>query len=81
SMAQAGGLLILHTLENPEKKLVVLSGMDDVRIRKPVIPGDQLRLEIKLTQFRLSTCKFRAAAYVNDDIVAEATIMATITDI
>ena len=80
SMAQAGGLLMLKTMENAENKLVVLSGVDDARIRKPVIPGDQLRLEIKLTQFRLSTCKFRAAAYVGNDVVAEATIMATITD-
>lgn len=81
SLAQAGCLLVLNNIENPEEKLAVFTGMDEVRFRKPVIPGDQIRLEIKLIQFRLSTYKFRGIAYVNDDVVAEATIMGTITNI
>jgi UDP-3-O-[3-hydroxymyristoyl] N-acetylglucosamine deacetylase/3-hydroxyacyl-[acyl-carrier-protein] dehydratase len=80
ALAQAGGLLLLNTIENPQDKLVLFSGLNDVRWRKTVTPGDQLRLEVKLIQFRLSMCKMRGIAYVNDDVVAEATMMASVVD-
>lgn len=80
ALAQAGGLLLLNTIENPQDKLVLFSGLNDVRWRKTVTPGDQLRLEVKLTQFRLSMCKMRGIAYVNDNVVAEATMMASVVD-
>jgi UDP-3-O-[3-hydroxymyristoyl] N-acetylglucosamine deacetylase/3-hydroxyacyl-[acyl-carrier-protein] dehydratase len=78
SMAQAGGLLLLNTTEEADKKLVYFTGIDNVRFRKPVIPGDQLRLEVKFLQSRLSMCKMKGVAYVNDEVVAEATMMASI---
>ncbi len=80
ALAQAGGLLLLNTIEHPQQKLVLFTGLDNVRWRKQVIPGDQLRLYVKMTQFRLSVCKMKAIAYVNDDIVVEAEMMASITD-
>ena len=81
ALAQAGGLLLLNTIEDYKNKLVLFTGLDNVRFRKPAIPGDQIRLEVKLTQFRLSMCKMKGIAYVNDDVIAEATMMASIVDI
>jgi 3-hydroxymyristoyl/3-hydroxydecanoyl-(acyl carrier protein) dehydratase len=79
-MAQAGGFLLLHTLENPQKSVVYFMGIDEVRFRKPVIPGDQLRFEMEMLFFRRGTCRIQGKAFVEHDLVAEATLMATITD-
>jgi len=80
ALAQAGGLLLLNTIKEPEKKLVLFTGLDSVRFRKQVTPGDQIRLEVKMIQFRLSMCKMKAVAFVNDDVVVEASMMASISD-
>ncbi len=80
ALAQAGGLLLLNTIKNPEEKLVLFSGLDNVRFRKQVTPGDQIRLEVKLIQFRLAMCKMQAVAYINDESVVEATMLASIVD-
>lgn len=81
ALAQAGGLMLLNTIEHPEKVLVYFTGLDEVRFRKPVIPGDQIRLEVQMTQFRLSMCKMRAVAFVNDEVVVEANMMASLVDL
>jgi UDP-3-O-[3-hydroxymyristoyl] N-acetylglucosamine deacetylase/3-hydroxyacyl-[acyl-carrier-protein] dehydratase len=80
AMAQAGGILLLNTMGDPENKLVYFMGIDGVRFRKPVLPGDQIRFELELVQFRRGTCKVEGKAYVEGDLVAEATLMATIVD-
>lgn len=81
ALAQAGGLLLLNTIDNPQKYLVYFTGLDDVRFRKPVIPGDQIRLEVFFEQFRLSMCKMRAMAFVQNEVVVEATMMASLQEI
>jgi len=81
ALAQTGGLLLLNTIKEPSKKLVLFSGIDGVRFRKPVIPGDQIRMEVKMLQYRLSMARMKAVAYVDDQIVAEASMMASVTDI
>ena len=78
AMAQAGGFLLLNTVKDP--KMVYFLGMDEVRFRKPVVPGDQLRLEVEMLQFRRGTCRIQAKAFVEDDLVAEAMLMATVVD-
>jgi len=80
AMAQAGGILLLNTVNDPENKLVYFMGIDGVRFRKPVIPGDQIRFELEMIQFRRGTCKMQGKAYVEGDLVCEATLMATIVD-
>ncbi|MCK4715530.1 MAG: bifunctional UDP-3-O-[3-hydroxymyristoyl] N-acetylglucosamine deacetylase/3-hydroxyacyl-ACP dehydratase [Candidatus Marinimicrobia bacterium] len=80
ALAQAGGLLLLNTIDNPAEKLVLFTGLDNVRFRKTVAPGDQIRLEVKMIQFRLAMCKMKAVAFVNDDVVVEASMMASIVD-
>jgi UDP-3-O-[3-hydroxymyristoyl] N-acetylglucosamine deacetylase/3-hydroxyacyl-[acyl-carrier-protein] dehydratase len=81
ALAQAGGLLLLNSIDNPQKYLVYFTGLDNVRFRRPVIPGDQIRLEVTLEQFRLSMCKMRAVAYVQNDVVVEAMMMASLQEI
>ncbi len=81
ALAQAGGLMLLNTIDNPEKVLVYFTGLDEVRFRKPVIPGDQIRLEVQMIQFRLSMCKMRAVALVNDEVAVEANMMASLVDL
>jgi UDP-3-O-[3-hydroxymyristoyl] N-acetylglucosamine deacetylase/3-hydroxyacyl-[acyl-carrier-protein] dehydratase len=80
ALAQAGGFLLLNALGNPREKLVYFMGMDDVRFRKPVTPGDQLTLEVELMQVKRNMCKLAGKAYVDGKLAAEATMMAAIVD-
>ena len=80
SMAQAGAFLVLHDLENPLKKGMLFSAVEKSKFRAPIVPGDQIVLEMKLLKFRLGTAKIRGEAYVNDKLVAEATLLASIVD-
>jgi len=80
AMAQAGGILLLNAVENPESKVVYFLGIDGVRFRKPVTPGDQLRFELEMLSFRRSTCKMAGKAFVGDTLVTEATLMAAVVE-
>jgi UDP-3-O-[3-hydroxymyristoyl] N-acetylglucosamine deacetylase/3-hydroxyacyl-[acyl-carrier-protein] dehydratase len=81
AMAQAGGILLLNTVENPESKLVYFLGIDGVRFRRTVIPGDQLRFELEMVHYRKGgACKMTGKAFVDEELVTEATLMATIVD-
>jgi len=80
AMAQAGGFMLLNAIEEPEKKLVYFLGIDGVRFRKPVIPGDQLRFEIEMIQFRPNSCRMGGKAYVDGKVVAEGTFLAAVVD-
>lgn len=80
AMAQAGGVLIMNTVERPEEKVVYFMGIDGVRFRRPVIPGDQLRFEVELILNRRGIFKMKAKATVDGELVTEAELMATIKD-
>jgi 3-hydroxyacyl-[acyl-carrier-protein] dehydratase len=78
AMAQTGGVLYLDS-QPPEKRgaLVYFMGMDKVKFRKPVVPGDQIIFEVKLLKQRLKAIKMAGTAKVDDKVVAEAELMAT----
>ncbi len=79
AMAQAGGVLVFKSL--PEEKhgaLIYFMGIDKVKFRKPVLPGDQLLLEIKILKQRSKAIKMSGTAFVDKKVVAEAEFMATI---
>jgi len=80
AMAQLGGVLLLSMIEQPETKLVYFSAIDKARFRKPVLPGDQLILEVELLRFRRNTCKMRAKASVAGQVAAEAEMLAAIVN-
>jgi beta-hydroxyacyl-ACP dehydratase FabZ len=75
AMAQVGCLFILAGLEDREGKLVYFAGIDNARFRRPVRPGDQLRLEVSALKIRTKTCKMRGEAFVGDELAAEAEFM------
>ncbi|MBU1181000.1 MAG: 3-hydroxyacyl-ACP dehydratase FabZ [Proteobacteria bacterium] len=77
AMAQAGGILYLASnQEERPGELVYFMGMDKVKFRKPVIPGDQLIFEIKIINIRLKAVKMAGIATVDGILVAEAELMA-----
>jgi UDP-3-O-[3-hydroxymyristoyl] N-acetylglucosamine deacetylase/3-hydroxyacyl-[acyl-carrier-protein] dehydratase len=80
AMAQAGGLLLLNEVDEPESKVVYFMSMDGVKFRKPVVPGDQLIFEVEMVKKRSSTCKVRGVSLVDGQKVAEATMTARIVD-
>lgn len=81
AMAQAGALLAGRT--DPESvygRLVYFMTIDKVRFRKPVVPGDQLRLELVLVKRRTDVWRFEGKAFTDDDLAAEALLMAMTRD-
>jgi UDP-3-O-[3-hydroxymyristoyl] N-acetylglucosamine deacetylase/3-hydroxyacyl-[acyl-carrier-protein] dehydratase len=80
AMMQAGGLLLMDMVENPGEKVVYVMSLDNVKFRRPVTPGDQLRFELVMLQFRRHVCRMRGVGYVDGMVVAEAEMMARIVD-
>jgi UDP-3-O-[3-hydroxymyristoyl] N-acetylglucosamine deacetylase/3-hydroxyacyl-[acyl-carrier-protein] dehydratase len=80
AMAQVGGFLLLHRIEEPEKKLLYFAGIDKVRFRRPVRPGDQLIFRLKLVRFGGKMAVMEGEARVGGELAASAVMMATITE-
>ena len=80
SMAQTGGLLLLQEVPDREKKLLYFAAVDGARFRRPVVPGDQLRVEMKVLSWRGDFCKLEGRATVDGQLVAEATLMCKMVD-
>ena len=80
SMAQTGGVLLLNSFENPDDKLVYFMQINNAKFRKPVVPGDQLYLEVKLKNRKSKVVMMSGRAFVGDVLVAEADFMAAIVD-
>ncbi len=80
AMAQVGGVMLLGTMTDPESKIVYFMSLDNVKFRKPVRPGDQLRFELDMTHIRGPVCKMHGVALVDGDIVAEADMAAIVRD-
>lgn len=77
AMAQTAGMLVFQSMpKEKHKSPVFFLGMDNVKFRKPVVPGDQLRLEIELTKHRQSIWGFKGKALVDGKLVAEAELLA-----
>jgi UDP-3-O-[3-hydroxymyristoyl] N-acetylglucosamine deacetylase / 3-hydroxyacyl-[acyl-carrier-protein] dehydratase len=80
AMAQVGGLLVLENVENIEEKVIYFLGLDNVRWRRPVTPGDQIRFEVELTKVRGATVRMKGVGTVDGQLAAEAEMMARIVD-
>jgi 3-hydroxyacyl-[acyl-carrier-protein] dehydratase len=74
SMAQAGGVLLLSEFEDRQEKLVLFTGIERARFRRPVVPGDTLRIEVNVKVWRGDGGRMEGIAYVEGKKVAEATI-------
>lgn len=80
AMAQAGGMLLMGAIENPQSKVVYFTSLNNVKWRRPVKPGDQLRFELDLLQVRGTVARMKGVAKVDGEIVAEAEMGAMIRD-
>jgi len=80
AMAQVGGILLLNTTDQPEEKLVLFTGVDKVKWRKQVRPGDQIRFELEMLKYRSTICRMAGKAWVDGDLVAEAILSAAVVD-
>lgn len=81
ALAQAGGILLYHSLPDAHQKLVVLTKIQNAKFRKIVTPGDQLRLEVELVKLRAKFSQVRGRAFVQNEVVAEGEIFASIVDL
>jgi 3-hydroxyacyl-[acyl-carrier-protein] dehydratase len=79
-MAQTGALLLLLEIPEREKKLLYFAAVDEARFRRPVVPGDQLRMEVTVLKFRATFCKLHGRATVNGELAAEATLRCMLVD-
>lgn len=80
ALAQAGGILVVKSTDTDvEGKLFLFTGMERVRFRKPVYPGDRLDLHCRLLRHKMKLWKMEGRAYVNGQLAAEAEMTAAIT--
>lgn len=80
AMAQAAGVLVLKSIPDRDKKLVLLVAIENARFRKPVVPGDTLRLEMSVVKRKASVAKMAGRATVDGVLVAEAEVMCKLAD-
>lgn len=80
AMAQTGGMLMLDTESDLQNKVVYFTGIDKVKFRKPVVPGDQLRFEIEMLKFRRAIFKMKCRAFVAGKLVCEGELTAAMLD-
>lgn len=78
ALAQAGGALLLTEIPDRESKLMVFTSIERAKFRRPVTPGDQLRLEVKVLNWRTSAVKMEGKAYVDGKLACEAIVMCSI---
>ncbi len=81
AMAQTGGCLLMREFEDRATKVIYFMGIDNVKFRKPVQPGDQLVMEVKVLQIKGRICKMRGEAFVGGQKVAEAEFMSMLMDV
>lgn len=79
-MAQTAGVLVLSQIPDRKNKVVLLTTIEGAKFRKPVVPGDQLRVEMTVISRRSNVAKMRGEARVNNEIVAECTVMCILRD-
>jgi 3-hydroxyacyl-[acyl-carrier-protein] dehydratase len=80
TMAQCGAVMLLTEIEDRDDKLIVFTGIEKARFRRPVVPGDQLRIEVDVLAWRRITGRMEAKVFVDGKLVAEAIISCAVVD-
>ncbi len=78
AMAQVGGVGLLKSLSDPDRKLIYLTGIDRCKFRRPVVPGDQLVIEVEMVSIKSRISKCRATAKVGGALCAEAELLSSL---
>ena len=79
-MAQAGSFLMLSQIEDPLSMNMFFSTVESAKFRKPITPGDQLKVHMELAKRKLNLCKFHGKCFVDEVLVAEAKFAANLVD-
>ncbi len=74
AIAQAGGALLLTEVPNRDELLMVFTGIERARFRRPVVPGDQLRIVVEVLAWRMTAARLEGKAYIGDKVAAEAVV-------
>ena len=80
AMAQVAGILVLSSIPDRKSKLVLLASIEEAKFRRPVLPGHQLRIEMKVTRRKATVAKMHGTATVEGNIVAEAEMMCKLAE-
>ncbi len=80
AMAQTAGVLVLQSMPDRHRKLVLLVAVENARFRRPVVPGDTLRMEMSVLKRKASVAKFAGRATVDGQLVAELEVMCKLAD-
>jgi beta-hydroxyacyl-ACP dehydratase FabZ len=80
AMAQAAGVLVLKSMPDRANKLVLLVAIENARFRRPVVPGDTLRMEMKVIKRKASVAKMAGVATVDGQVAAEVEVMCKLAD-
>jgi 3-hydroxyacyl-[acyl-carrier-protein] dehydratase/UDP-3-O-[3-hydroxymyristoyl] N-acetylglucosamine deacetylase/3-hydroxyacyl-[acyl-carrier-protein] dehydratase len=80
ALAQAGGILLFNSIPDPHTKFVLLSKIDNTKFRRPVVPGDQLRLEIDLLKFKGRFCQLHGKGFADGELAVEGDMLASLLD-
>ena len=80
AMAQVAGVLVLKQIPDRHSKLVLLASVEEAKFRRPVVPGNQLRIEMKVTKRKATVAKMYGTATVDGAVVAEAQVMCKLAD-
>ena len=78
AIAQAGGVLLYHSIPDPQHTFVVLSKIDNAKFRRPVVPGDQLKIEAEILKLKRKYCLLKGRATVEGEVAAEGEIVASL---
>ena len=82
ALAQTGGILIAKKLERKNRNtLFYFAGINNVKFRKPVLPGDMLKMEVEILRWGGKVCKMYGKAYVEEELVCEAELVATMVEV
>jgi beta-hydroxyacyl-ACP dehydratase FabZ len=80
AMAQVGGILVGTVAPRTRGKIMFLASVEEAKFRRPVVPGDQLRIEMKLERIKTTVAKLKGIALVDGQVAAEAMVMCKLTD-
>lgn len=80
AIAQAGGVLLAQSIPDPQRKFVVFSKIDKTKFRRPVVPGDQLKIEAEILKLKNRFCHLKGRATVDGELAVEGEIFATLLD-
>ncbi len=80
AMAQAGAVLLFREVQDRENKLLYFTSIEEAKFRRPVVPGDQMRLEVSVIKYKMGYAKLRGEAYVDGQLVTEAIISSALAD-